>query len=225
MTEIAVFIPWRDKKDAHRLKSLRYVKNHLAKISGVNPILIDSNTKNFSLAAARNNAVRTAKDLGASVVVICDADTLINPEALKMSIYTALSCDAIVLPYTLVRYLTKKSSSAVISNKINPDEASDIASFDWSVGGAYVATVSAWSRAGGQDERFTGWGCEDVAFSIATRKLDVAFLRQEGIMNHLWHPSAEKSGDAYEYNAELLQKYIENDNIMELISERTQQSL
>lgn len=219
MDDVAVFIPWRNSNNRPRTRAMDYVRNHLREITGLDVHLADGKGKNFSLSAARNNAVVQAKSMGADVAIICDADILLEREAIINALFHVKGFNSIVVPYKVVRYLTKKGSEIVLQKKWNPNHVSSIAEFDWSVGGAIVTGVDEWERVGGQDERFTGWGCEDVAFMIAAEKMGNRPIKIDGIANHLWHPSAKKSGDAYEYNSNLLKRYNESDNIEALIEE------
>lgn len=218
--DVLVCVPWRDRGNVNRTRALRYVVSNLKLSTGLPVTLVDGKRIKFSLSAARNAAVDLAKEQGKSVVVICDADTLINHTSIMNAIELARTTESVVLPYTLVRYLTQRGTEKVLSNKLPPDEAPDLASFDWSVGGAFVTRPEVWDALGGQDEQFTGWGCEDTAFSIVAERMGRSHMRVEGIMNHLWHPSAEKETDpAYYFNAELLKKYGETDSIEDMVDE------
>ena len=220
MDDVLVGVPWRDRKNINRTRALECVVANLKNSTGLEVNLVDGKKIKFSLSAARNAAVELAKERNKSIVVICDADSLINPNSLINAIELARTAESVVLPYSIVRYLNQRGTHRVLSGKMDPNDAPDIAWFDWSVGGAFVTRPEIWDRLGGQDERFTGWGCEDTAFSITASKMGMPHVRVEGTMNHLWHPSAEKETDpAYYVNAELLKKYDETDSIEDLIQE------
>jgi hypothetical protein len=53
----------------------------------------------------------------------------------------------------------------------------------------------AWDQLGGFDERFRGWGWEDMAFQSAACSL-VGHERIEGDVFHLWHPRSPGAGKA-----------------------------
>jgi predicted glycosyltransferase involved in capsule biosynthesis len=46
-----------------------------------------------------------------------------------------------------------------------------------------------WDRVGGFDERFEGWGWEDVAFRLACETLLGPMVVLRGVLWHLWHPT------------------------------------
>jgi GT2 family glycosyltransferase len=52
-----------------------------------------------------------------------------------------------------------------------------------------------WERLGGFDERFVGWGWEDVAFSLAAQTLGGGMHRVAGTAWHLWHPQGPHHGN------------------------------
>lgn len=52
-----------------------------------------------------------------------------------------------------------------------------------------------WDRLGGFDERFRGWGFEDMAFQSASVGL-IGHERVEGDLFHLWHPRSPGLGQA-----------------------------
>jgi GT2 family glycosyltransferase len=220
MDDVLVCIPWRDNGNKDRKEALNYVKARLEESTGLPANLVDGRGERFSLSAARNAGVDLAKEQGKSIVIVCDADTILDPAAIVPAVELARNSDSVVLPYTIVRYLTEYSTKKVLRRGLDPNQAVEIAWFDWSVGGAFVSRTDVWDDFGGQDERFTGWGCEDTAFYVVAQRMGRDHVRVTGTMNHLWHPSAPKENDpAYNFNAELLQRYEKTDNIEALIAE------
>lgn len=221
MNKVMLFATWRDARVLERIKNYRYVCDYTIKHLGLECHVADSDLPKFSLSAARNNAVQQAKAAGAEIVVIQDSDVLIDPVALTTAVEMARS-GSIVLPYTLAKYLIPYHTNLILKGKIKPENAADLGSFDWSVGGAYVTSVESWEHVGGQDERFSGWGCEDMAFAEAANRLGKTLERSEGTMYHLFHPSAEKETDpSYYENAALMARYQDpNEDIQNLIRER-----
>jgi len=76
-----------------------------------------------------------------------------------------------------------------------------------STGGVLVIRPDAWALAGGMDERFTGWGCEDSAFLAAADTLLGPSVRHPAQIVHLWHPTADTPGPGRDANYELLRRY------------------
>ena len=74
--------------------------------------------------------------------------------------------------------------------------------------GVYVTTRRTWEAHGGQDERFRGWGFEDVAWYLAHETLlGAPPQRHEGRVYALNHAVETRAGDQYERNAGLMQRY------------------
>jgi hypothetical protein len=205
--KILVAIPWRDNGDRHRQESLDFVVEHLYRATGCPIDLVDGDQEGFSLAAARNAAMRREAD----VVVVCDADTVVEQEPLAAAIVMAAASDRVILPFTLYRALGPEGRLAVLSG-ITPRAVPEIGRLDWSVGGVQVARPDVWWALGGQDERFTGWGCEDTAFNLAADRLGRSHVRVPGEIHHLWHPVTWRTTDpSYAANAALLQRYAQED--------------
>ena len=207
--DVYVAIPWRDGGDLSRKRNVRYIARHLKRGLRAEINYVDGTGEIFSLPAARNQACENAAKGGYKAFVVCDADTVLDIPTILESIKTTIETNRIVLPFTLFRALNIVRSRMVL-NGADVHKQPDIASFDWSVGGAYVSTPEAWAAMRGQDERFTGWGCEDTAFAFAAEQLGMPCLRVEGQLNHLWHPSSllkDEEHPAYIFNAALLQRY------------------
>jgi GT2 family glycosyltransferase len=210
MDDLFVAVPWRTRGDPYREKSLRYVRNHLKSITGIDPTLVDGNKDEFSLSAARNVGVKKAKESGKSIVVICDADTIVEPDAILNSIELARKSKHVILPYTICKPLTIKSTNLYYEGH-DVKDLREAGNFDWSTGGVYVSSVSAWEYLGGQDERFTNWGCEDTAFNLASQKMNRPLQRVDGTIYPLWHQSyAREEDEWYIYNSNLLKWYSES---------------
>jgi hypothetical protein len=220
-SDVFVAIPWRDRGDAARTRAMMHVTYALAAMTGEDVHHVDGSEDRFSLAAARNEAVRQGRAAGAKVIVLCDADTIPEPGPLATSIKLAQETAGIVLPFTLFRALGEYDSIAVMNGR-DPWSFSDIGSLDWSVGGVHVTTPEVWASLGEQDERFTGWGCEDTAFAIAADRLGRSHTRVEGTIHHLWHPASpdkDEASEAYIANSALLQRYANSDDIKDIIKE------
>lgn len=227
MDDVFIAIPWRLREDPYRKKSLRYIKDYLLSITGVEPVLVDGNGDQFSLSAARNVGVRMAEESNRSIVVICDADTVVEQQSLMNAIILARKSKNVILPYTFCKPLTLRSTNLYYEGH-DPSKLKSIMTFDWSTGGIYVTSVNSWNYLGGQDERFTNWGCEDTAFSIAANKMGRPLQRVDGTIYPLWHPSyAREQDDWYIYNSNLLKWYADAKprQIKKMIKEKTKGSL
>lgn len=185
-TRTVIVIPWRHNGE-HRRDSLVRVQAWFRSNFPDLPVILadDPSFERFNRAAARNEGVRVAESLGAETVVLCDADTLCDAPALKYAI-AECSDGRIHLPYTKC-YLLHADETVWLS-------------FTNSTGGVYVFQPATWWRAGGQDTRFEGWGFEDTAFwRQATRRVG-PFVRHDGIIECLWHPT-DRDPESEEFKA------------------------
>lgn len=226
MDDVFIAIPWRSRGDSYREKSLQCIKELLFNITNIEPVLVDGKRNEFSLSESRNVGVKTAKKENKNIVVICDADTIVESDTLFNAINLARQEEHVIIPYTTCKPLTEISTN-LYHEGVPYDALTPLISFDWSVGGVYVTSISAWEFLGGQDERFTNWGCEDTAFSIVADKMGRPLKRVDGSIYPLWHPSYVKHNeDWYLYNSRLLNEYAEIDpeKLREEISERRRSS-
>ena len=162
----------------------------------------------FSAAAARNEAARLA---GAwDVAVIADADVFIEPELITAAVERAAETGHPVWPFEAWQGLTRAASERVLVGAAPPDLASveEVVPDSWA--GAFAVPRAAWEALGGYDERFRGWGWEDVAFAHAAHAL-VGGERLAGSAWHLWHPRSPERNPkdpGYRANRALGERYL-----------------
>lgn len=221
---VAVVIPWRPgthERNAHH----EYVRAHLeALLPDAIHLDVDSGHQPFSRAGSRNEGVRQAQAAGADVVVLCDADTLPEPEPLHAAIEAATD-GVLHLPYSWYRGLSRDGTQAYLAGTPAADCSTDLA-HEWATGGVLVIQPDTWWQAGGMDERFTGWGFEDAAYRIAADALLGPTIRHNGTITHLWHPQESDLGSPQHVtNGQLCQRYVDAtgkpDALRALIAERS----
>lgn len=222
---VLVAIPWRPQPS--RIPAHTAVTAHYrALLPDAHIIDVDTGHDPFCLAGCRNKGVRIAEQTGADVVVLGDADTLPEREPLLAAIDAARTSGRVHLPYTEYRSLGGAGTAQYRAGRPLPD-CSHI-TIPAACSGVYVTTPATWWTCGGQDERFRGWGMEDVAFLVAHRVLLGGDpVRHQGRVYAMPHQSAPKTGPAYEANVALYHRYLDAadrgaDAIRELIAEHQQ---
>lgn len=197
---VHVGIPWR-AGDPWREQSCAYVQIHL-RGAGLDPVAYDTGAEPFSRAGSRNLAVRCAAD--ADVVILHDADMILPPAAYHEMAERATT-GRLVVGFNRYRPLSK-SATVDAYRGADPFTLEPIDELvDFSVGGVIAVTPDAWWAAGGMDERFIGWGCEDFAFANAAATALGPLERIDGPAVHLWHPHASDPDDPNQQaNARLL---------------------
>lgn len=205
---VAVVIPWRPgtpERNAHH----EYVGDRLRQLlPDVIHLDVDSGHTPFSRAGSRNEGVRQAQAAGADVVVICDADTLPEPDPLHAAIDAATD-GVLHLPYTWYRGLSETGTTQYLTGWASADCLTDL-EHEWATGGVLVVQPASWWAAGGMDERFQGYGFEDVAFRLAADALLGPTLKHPGTITHLWHPPEVGHGSPQHVaNGQLCQRYVD----------------
>lgn len=170
----------------------------------------------FNRAAAINNAFSQIQN--EKYVVINDSDTVWDMTILINGFHSLVHDARFVIPYSNYRALDYKSSDILLGlpehirmYDLNLDCEFDITC---NVDVYYAPPVSGVCMMEARnfakikfDERFVGWGEEDVAFVIAARKELGRPYRCGGPIYHIAHPkSAEYSQPHYGENRRLLVK-------------------
>ena len=203
MPLVTVIVPWRpapSREPAFALL-LDWYARHLPEFVIET---IDTDDDVFVLAACRNRGI--ARHDPDEVVVVCDADTLPEPEPLRAAVAAAGTSGLVHLPYTQYRWLGGSGDAQLRAGV--PADACDHEIVVGACSGVYVTTPRTWARHGGQDERFRGWGFEDAAWNLAHRALlGAAPVRHEGNVYALHHTPEVRAGARYEANAAHMERY------------------
>ena len=112
------------------------------------------------------------------------------PAAYLEAAELALSSDRLVIGFSRYRPLSKARTVEAFagSDPFTLDPVDELV--DFSVGRVLAITPECWWAAGGMDERYVDWGCEDFAFADAAGAALGPVLRVDGPAVHLWHPHA-----------------------------------
>jgi SAM-dependent methyltransferase len=161
--DATICVPWRPTPS--RLKPFERMKAFWSAF-GWPIITADSDTEIFSLAQARNAAVRAATT---DVVIICDADTLIDP----INVVRAVADPGgVCWPFTRYRILSRKYLRTPLADlptvpHINTWDGEGTLG----VGGCIITTRREYARLGGSPPEFIGWGWEDTSFTAVVATL------------------------------------------------------
>lgn len=167
-----------------------------------------SDPARFDKAEAVNTAVRDAA--AADVLIITDVDIL--PTSLGQVIDAANQAydrNAYVTTYTDLLTLNPAATRTVCDNL--PDDTPvprsgllDSHHNTWLC--SFAISRSLFDRAGGFDERFKGYGEQDIAFLFAAGTFG-GRGHAAGTAYHLWHPFVDKDHPLRQANHELLSRY------------------
>jgi hypothetical protein len=201
---VTVIVPWRAAPSRHA--AFEFVTDWYRRALPQATILpIDSDDELFNLARCRNLGVDLIDDPD-EVVVISDADTFPEPEALSTAIAEAATSGLVHLPYTDYHWLGARGTDELLDGTAAAD--CDFELVRGACSGVYVTTPRTWWAHGGQDERFRGWGFEDAAWYIAhTTLLGQPPQRHPGRVFAMHHTTQLREGPQYERNAALASRY------------------
>lgn len=191
---IDVVVPFRFDGDADRQRALTFVRAWLrAHHSWKAPLVgtVDADAL-WSKGVAVDRAVRRTK---AHVLIIHDADVIVNPDALEAAV--GMVCRGAApwaMPHAHVYRLTQLATSMLASGRlgrvVHHLERRALAQRPHPApagGGIVVVHRDAYNAVGGIDPRFFGWGGEDISFARALDTLAGAGWRGDAPMWHLWH--------------------------------------
>lgn len=143
----------------------------------------------FNRSAALNAAAVAAGDW--DVAIVNDADCLVPADQLHTAAAQAFASARLVLAFDTYHYLSRLGTERVLNGCRHFEACTE-----WSdqIGNSPVAVPRAlWDRVGGFDERFIGWGYEDVAFVEACGGAD----RIAGPLFHQWHEPGEREAQPH----------------------------
>lgn len=216
MPPVTIVIPWRPQPS--RIDAFERVTSwYREQLPELEVRVIDTDDELFNLSRCRNAAVDAEPDADA-VLVINDADTLPERDALLSAIDAAATGTRVQLPYTDYHWLGAAGSAQYAAG--TPLAECSYELVRGACSGVYVTTPRTWRAHGGQDERFRGWGFEDAAWYIAhTTLLGGPPERQSGRVYALHHVAAERAGTQYDANAALMQRYRDAAGDVEAMSQ------
>lgn len=189
-TDATVCIPWRPQPD--RLAAHERIINYWMHF-GFKIVEADSDDARiraedklpFNLSRARNNAVNKANSRH---VIVVDADTLPDINAIMASLD---EFEGVTWPYMAFRHIPSRYADKPDLMSVQPDRT-----YAASVGGILICQRETYWALGGMDEKFTGWGFEDNAFSLVAQCLS-RVRRQPGIVFSFNHFDGDPRNDTY----------------------------
>lgn len=167
--KLGIIVPWREQ-----LSRVGGFTKTISRLSQQFPdstiYCSDKPGERFNLSGSRNKGCLDAIEDGCDMLLVVDADMLLEKDAVEMAIERAKSMVAVCLPYTSLNRMNDVLSEAVVKDEILFEETINSPGstvISGQLGGAYVMESSTFLKLNGWDERFLGWGFEDDAFAAA----------------------------------------------------------
>jgi hypothetical protein len=188
---VAFCIPWREAPK--RIPLLTTVLDEIESRYEWPIYFSDPEGPIFSRARAINRAAVRAFENGHEVVVINDADTLFQAQSLETAVARTMADKKSRLPYDQYLLMDQGDTNRYVATR----EVGGMV-YDGACSGVLVIHRDTWSELGGFDERYIGWGAEDVEFAIRHQ-----FERVPGKCWGMWHEPDER-GELTRLNMERL---------------------
>lgn len=178
----------------------------------------------FNRSAAVNAAADLAGDF--DVAIVADSDSFVPAEQINQAVAIASSTCQITFAYTRFAYLNRRMSNKVMSGFCG-DWWPGV---EWTLAGTCSSMVvvprALWDEVGGFDDGFTGWGFEDVAFSVACQAIGGGMNRTAGEVWHLHHqtqPTSSQKSPTWQPNLDRMKRYeqcdFNGDKVRSLLAE------
>lgn len=158
--------------------------------------------------AAIQNALRHT---GAEILVIADADCIIDPYWLTSCVELVRNGAPWAVPHRMVNRLTEDATRLFLEEKINGQLGFDAniltrERYEGVAGGGIVVLRRIhYDAIGGIPQAFIGWGSEDRALGLLCEKLLGPCARGEGELIHLYHHPQPKTR-LTQQNVQVLQR-------------------
>lgn len=210
MAEVAIVVPWRPG-DPQREKAWAWTRPWWEAFGW--PIFDVEHPKPapFNRAWCINEGARRAWPW--DVLIAIDADVFEqDPEQVREGVRRCYESGKLTIPHTSGHDLTQAGTVAMIAER-EGWERNVMKRREVCTSRVWIMRRDLFAEVGGFDERFRGWGHEDVAAFHAMRTLN-GCEQLEGTCYHLWHrPSFGRAAATSEWKSgrDLAQRYLDAD--------------
>lgn len=192
---VSVLIPYA-AADQARANAFHYVQDWYRIHVPDAEVIVGRCSGPWSKGAALRAA---AAEASGEILVIADADSLVEPETIDEAIATVAATGDWVVPHRTVYRLTAEETERIYDGgkfRRGPGLVVRQPYTGPPGGGIVVLRRADWDLVGGVDPRFEGWGGEDICFGFALETLVGWHRRLVGRLFHLWHehPAPELRG-------------------------------
>jgi len=164
--KIGIVIPWRPQPS--RMEPKKFVVAHYKKILPDAKIYFaDKKGERWNISGSRNIGCDMAIADGCDVIVVSDADIYVNKDTLLDACKYSFENDLCSLPFDHLGGIDEDEVSKFIKHGIDGNTEYKIKWTRAQMGGVCIITPKLFKLLNGWDERFTGWGYEDLAFRVA----------------------------------------------------------
>lgn len=165
----------------------------------------------FNRSAALNRASALAGKWDTAILL--DSDVLVNSKQVLDAIELSKTMERVVFPFRTYQALNAGMTTHIMEGFKGNWAKGLRATFYDNKSACVVVPRKVWDAVGGFDERFIGWGWEDVAFSLVTSSYAGNFMRIPGDLWHLHHhrsPENNHASPLFIANRDLCHRYLES---------------
>lgn len=157
--KLAFNIIWRETPS--RIAAKEYIeKLYRDNFPEADFFFTDSGFIPFEAGSSRNIGVELAKDY--DVLVVADADVIVDINSMKECIELANDSEYIYTPFSRTVYISLEDTPRVIDGSVSIEDAVKYVSGS-NCSGMLIAKPTVFKSLYGWDEKFIGWGYEDTA--------------------------------------------------------------
>lgn len=164
----------------------------------------------FNRSAAVNRAAELAGTWDSAIII--DSDVLVDLARVKDGMVYSDEMSRIVFPFRTYQALNAGMTEMIMDGYHGSWTKGIRATFYDNRSACEIVPRSVWESVGGFDERFIGWGWEDVGFIHYSDALNGNHLRLVGDLWHLWHhrsPENNHASPLFLANRDLAHRYLE----------------
>ena len=217
--KLGIVVPWRARPT--RIKAFGLTVNRLMDQFPDSAVYYaDKEDEIFNVSGSRNQGCLSAIKDGCDMLLVVDADTLLDKKSIDEAIAGAVEDECVYMPFAFYNRVSEKVSTSLINGEMSfEDVAVHSVESAWNhSGGAYVMSSSTFLLLNGWDERFVGWGYEDSAFVEAHRRvLNKGPVLIDGYAVTLFH--LDRDQEYMDLNSRRYMQYVEGskEQVLEII--------
>lgn len=225
-SKIGIVIPWRETPS--RLSAFNKLINwYNTNIPEAQIFTPDRPGSSWSMSGSRNDGILAATSAGCDVIVLNDADTFPQLNVLQEAMKEAFIDNKVHIPYQQTHILYQGETEAFLNDNL-PDYYHTLVSVA-ECSGVNVFTPAAWNSIGGGDEKFIGWGYEDLAMNYVHKIVHgTAYISHFGYTIKLSHEDQSREDDNAKRNKSLYELYKTKttaEEVLDIVKTKTLQEL
>jgi hypothetical protein len=213
--KLGIAIPWREQPS--RVYAFNAITNHYKKHFVDVPLYYgDFPSERWNTSGSRNIACEKAFADGCDVVAVMDADFFMHPEAIREGVEKAVKLGRMVIPFQNLYFLDQVFSQKLVEGELGLNKIGlYFPVYRHQVAGSNIITKKVFETLNGWDERFLGWGYEDVAFTLAHETLIGPVSKINNYAASLFHEDRDKElVENNKEHAELYASYVNDQSSM-----------